>query len=381
MSDVRFPFRHIVPLGSENRWSDLLATLIETAPNAVADLLLLGAAASRDVRVRREAPGMGRDRIDLIISVSGEIRCVIEAKVLSGLGYGQLRRYGDAYPDVHNRVLVFPERLPVHIGEQAGWREITWEQLLRALAVSEDAWVAHTAGEWLAHLARSMPQLDSETRWNDLSDGEDFVIAMRARMSWVYQQLTPPAPIEHDLVGSSAGVSWVTRMYLPSAVDGYWVYVEAEENLPVRDYPALAGRGVDPLGPSIKVTLQQAGVPTSAGFDWDYLLAMWPTMDAARSDWVQATARPKAAHDRENWKAMVSKGGPRYLGIGFGEAQAKAHGSCMFGARIQLPPKVMLGQVVEALLAMTGLMLDMATVAPPLLGREDGATSGTPEES
>ncbi|MGY2079891.1 PD-(D/E)XK nuclease family protein [Modestobacter sp. SYSU DS0657] len=381
MSDVRFPFRHIVPLGSENRWSDLLATLIETDPSAVADLLLLPQVDACSVRVRREAPGLGRDRIDLIISVDGEIRCVIEAKVLSGLGYGQLQRYGDAYPDVHNRVFVFPERLPVHIGEQAGWREMTWEQLLRGLAVSEDAWVAHTAGEWLAHLERSMPQLGSETRWNDLNDGEDFVIAMRARMSWVYRQLSPAAPIGHDLVGSSAGVSWVTRMYLPAAADGYWIYVEAEENLPVRDFPALAGRGVEPLGPSVKVTLQQAGVRTSAGFNWDYLLAMWPTMAAARSDWVQATARPKAAHDRANWKEMVNQGGPRYLGIGFGDAQAKAHGSCMFGARFQLPPDVTLGQVAESLTATTDLMVDMAAVAPPLVERQDDATSGSSEGS
>lgn len=360
-------------MGSENRWSDLLAALIETDPIAVADLLDLGET-SEAVRVRREAPGLGRDRIDLAITVGGELRCVVEAKVLSGLGFGQLRRYGEAYPHVESRVFVYPERLPVHIGEQAGWREVSWEQLLRALSISEHAWVAYTAGEWLAHLDRSMPNLSAGTRWNDLHLDEDFVIAMRARMSWVYRQLSPPEPIEHDLVSSSAGVSWVTRMFLPAAAAGYWVYVEAEENLPVRDFPALAGRGVEPLGPSVKVTLQQAGVRTSANFDWNYLLAMWPTMAAARSDWVTATARPKAAHDRENWKGMVNKGGPRYLGIGFGDAQARVHGSCMFGARFQLSPTVTLGEVTQALLATTDLMLAMAAIPhASAAGRNDAA--------
>lgn len=56
---------------------------------------------------------------------------------------------------------------------------------------------------------------------------------------------------------------------------------------------------------------------------------------------------------------MVAKGGPRYLGIGFGDAQAKAPGSCMFGARFQLPPDV---TVAEALLATTDVMLAMATI-------------------
>ncbi len=363
MSGASQAFRHLVPLGSENRWSDLLAALIETDPGVVADLLDIGASLE-NVRVRREAPGLGRDRIDLAINVDGALRCVVEAKVLSGLGLGQLRRYGDAYPQVPSRVLVYPGRLPVHIGAQAGWREVTWEQLLRAFLASEHAWVAYTAGEWLAHLDRSMPVLNAATRWNDLRPGEDFVIAMRARMSWVYQHLSPPEPIKHDLVESSAGVSWVARMYLPAAADGYWVYVEAEENLPVRDFPALAGRGVEPIGPSVKVTLQQAGVRTSAGFDWDYLLSMWPAMAAARSDWVQNAAKAPAAHDREAWKAMVAKGGPRYLGIGFGEAQAKRHGSCMFGARFQLPRGVTLGEVTQALLETTGLMLKMAAIPP-----------------
>lgn len=119
---------------------------------------------------------------------------------------------------------------------------------------------------------------------------------------------------------------------------GYWVMVEAEERLPVRDYPkdasALSRRQL--RGPSVRVSLLQQGVSTSADFDWDYLLAMWPLMKNARADWVTAAARPRAEHDRENYQAMIGGGGPRYLGIGFGEAQTRQSKQCLFGARFQL---------------------------------------------
>jgi acyl-CoA reductase-like NAD-dependent aldehyde dehydrogenase len=41
-------------------------------------------------------------------------------------------------------------------------------------------------------------------------------------MSWLFSQLRAPAGVERDLVGSSAGVSWVARMYAETPVSGYW---------------------------------------------------------------------------------------------------------------------------------------------------------------
>jgi len=108
-------------------------------------------------------------------------------------------------------------------------------------------------------------------------------------------------------------------------------------------------------------------VDTSANFDWDYLLALWPLMKAGRQDWVTTPAKPKL-HDRANWQGMIAKGGPPYLGIGFGEAEAKRSGACMFGARFQLPANVELGGVVDALHETAALMLDMARLKPPTFG-------------
>jgi hypothetical protein len=350
-----------VPLGAENRWSDLLAVLIELDPGSVAGLLGLGDAPQR-VSVQREAPAGRRDRIDLVITVDKEERCVAEAKVLSGLGPRQLQRYRNAFPDVPHHVLISLERLPIDAPSSSGWRSVYWEDLLRAMTGSTNAWVAETASAWLSYADQVVPRLSAETRWNDLTHGEGFVVAMRARMAWVYRQLRPPPAVEHDLVSSSAGQSWVARLYTPARKPGYWVYVEAEEKLSVRAYPKYAG---DPnwgsvRGPSVKVCLMQEDVRTSAGFDWEYLHSFWPAMQAARQDWVTTPANPKAAHDRAAWKRMIAAGGPPHLGIGFGESQAKQRGQCMFGARFQLPADATLSMIAAELGSTTQLLLDLA---------------------
>ncbi|MEV6236542.1 PD-(D/E)XK nuclease family protein [Lentzea sp. NPDC051838] len=360
---VQPPVRHLVPLGAENRWSDLIAAMIESDPEPVAELLGLGDSPQRVV-VQREVPVRKRDRIDLVITVGDEKRCVAEAKVLSGLGLDQLHRYRTAVPDAAHYVLISPERLPIDAAESSGWRSVYWEDLLRAMADSKVAWISETASAWLSYVDQAMPRLSADTRWNDLRDREPFVIAMRARMAWVYRRLRPPSAVEHDLVSSSAGQSWVARLYTPAKKTGYWIYVEAEERLSVRNYPKFAGdpRWGSVIGPSVKVCLMQKEVQTSAGFDWAYLHSLWPTMAAARKDWVTSSAKPRAAHDRAAWEQMVAEGGPRHLGIGFGENQARQRGQCMFGARFQLPADATLGTIAAELNATTQLLLDLAAV-------------------
>ncbi len=148
-----------------------------------------------------------------------------------------------------------------------------------------------------------------------LQCGDNFILAMRTRMAWVYQQLRPAAPVT-DLVGSSSGVSWVTRMHVSTAQPDYWVRLEAEERLPNRVYPKFVGQQVHrPLGPLVKVR----------------------------------PARPRAKRGREGWQRMVAAGAPSFLGFGCGDAQTRLTGECMFGARIQLPANVTLGEVVVEL--------------------------------
>src|SRR5688500_8871424 len=96
----------LVPLESENRWSDLLAALVDTDPQPAAALLGLGHGA---LTVRREATlqhlqagakatSTKKDRIDLLFDLDGRPAAAAEVKVLSGLGLRQLERYDQALP-------------------------------------------------------------------------------------------------------------------------------------------------------------------------------------------------------------------------------------------------------------------------------------------
>ncbi|MFD6730239.1 hypothetical protein [Micromonospora aurantiaca (nom. illeg.)] len=357
--------RFALPMSSEVRWSDMLAVMVATDPAPLGRLLGLSGPLG-DVVVRREVAVDPASQPDIVIERQGQRVAVMEVKVLAGLGTFQLERYAAAVPDAAVYVLVFPGRLVIDVGSGSGWRTLTWETLLEAYKASTNSWVATCATAWIAHLAGALPAVDAATAWNDLMPGEDFVIALRARMSWLHGQLAPPAPIRHDLVSSSAGVSWVARLYTEAAEKDYRILVEVEENLPVRDFPKYAGEGPrQPRGPSIKVCLQQRNITTSACYNWRYLAAMWPLMDTARSDWVTNPARPRAAHDRAGHQQIVAAGMPRYVGIGFGEAQAKIDGACMFGARVQLPPTITLGDLAQEVSSLYGLVSDLAKVVPP----------------
>ena len=353
-----------LPLQSETHWSDLLAVLIATDPVPLGVVLGLdyGPAA---LSVSREASVDSANRPDIVLTVDGDRIAVIEVKVLAGLGPRQLERYHAAVPDADVYALIYPERLAVPLHGAKPWRELTWETLLRAYEGSDHSWVAATARAWRHHLDLALPKVGPETRWNDLRQGEDFVIAVRARMSLLHSQIHPPAGVEHDLMGSSAGVSWVARLYAETPVPGYWIMSEVEENLPVRDYPKyFTTDGPQPLGPSAKVCLYQEDVQTSAGFDWDYLYRLWPVMEKARTDWVRHAARPRAAHDREGYKRIVAAGAPVFLGIGFGDAQAKINQACMFGARIQFPADITLAELSSEVAALAELTLKLAQAVP-----------------
>jgi len=260
-------------------------------------------------------------------------------------------------------VVVFPRQLPVSV--PSDWRAVTWESVLGAFATSTDPWVAVTATEWLTHLEVAMPRVGAATVWNRFAAGEDFVLAMRARQSWVFGQLHPPDSVSLAILQSSSGVSWVVKMTAPAAVPGYLIAVEVEEKLPNRLWPKFAP---DPAlkvqGPSIKVCLIQTGVDTSAAFDWDYLHVLWPTMDAVRTDWVKTSARPRAAHDRAGWQRIIDAGAPRFLGIGFGEAQTLKSHECMFGARFQLSPSITLADLAATMQGLVPLLQALVAVDP-----------------
>lgn len=350
--------RHSLPFDNENRWSDLLAVLIERDPSAAAAAFDW---AEAEISVTREAPGGGRDRIDIVAVAGDDLVGVIEVKVLGVLGRGQLERYRRARPNAQRYAVVFPKRMPVTA--TGDWRSITWESVLDAFVSSSVPWVAETAIAWREHLDDSLPRVGATTVWNQFVAGENFPLAVRARCSWVYNELDSPAGVELAIVQSGAGVSPVVKMSVPAAADGYRVAIEFEERLDSREWPLHAPDPAPKVrGPSVKVCLVQTGVGTSAGFDWDYLFALWPTMDAARTDWVTGTPKPRATHDKAGYARIVAAGAPKFLGIGFGDAQAKKSNDCMFGARIQLAADITLGELVVVMKDLETLLQDLSVV-------------------
>lgn len=354
------PLRHLVPFDNENQWSNLLVVLIERDPHVAATAFDWPEA---EVVASREARAEGRDRVDLVVHAGDALVGVIEVKVLSGLGANQLARYRLALPGATSYVAVFLRQLPASV--PSDWKPITWEDLLGAFTRSRVPWVAETAAAWREYLEAAMPRVGAGTVWNHFAAGEDFVLAMRARSSWVFGQLHPLDPVSLVIAQSSAGVSWVVKMTAPAAVPGYLIAVEVEEKWPNRSWPKFATDPAPPvIGPSIKVCLIQTGVNTSAAFDWEYLHALWPTMEAARTDWVKTPARPRAVHDREGWQRIIDAGAPRFLGIGFGEAQTIKSHDCMFGARFQLASNITLADLAATMQGLVTLLVALAAVEP-----------------
>ncbi len=355
--------RSILPIGREERWSDLLAVLIETDPGPICRLL--GIEGHDGLDVVREAVVDSDSRPDVILRSGGASLAVIENKVLAGFGRRQLARYVDADPAAERYVVIHPGRLALTVDDP--WRSIPWEDVLAVYADSSNPWVATTATAWREHLEAALPVVGPDTVWNRLRPGEEFALALRARMSWVYNAMQPPDDIDCALVSSAAGRSWVVRVKRPAAVPGYRVQAEVEERLAVRNFPKHATEsGPSPLGPKVTVALLQSGVDTSSSFDWDYLLALWTeVMSTFRTDWSPSPARPRAEHDRAAHRRMVERGGPALLGAGFGERQTRINRECMFGARIHLPADITLQRLAEEMNDLAGLVRSMAPVQQP----------------
>lgn len=354
--------RFLVPLENENRWTDLLAVLIATDPVAAARPLRLGTTAGRQVTVAREVRAGAGERVDLEVRVDGQLRTILEAKVLSGLGPGQLARYSTAYPGAHTYLIAHPARLAIDPGAASDWRAVSWEILLTAFAKSRNPWVAETSAAWLEHLSTALPRVSAHTRWNSLRPGDPIPLVMRARMSWVYSHLRPSTPLVADFMASGGSKAWVARIQMPAPAPGYVVAAELEDPS-ARSWPArFEPDGPNPVtGPRVWVGLRQHGVDGSQGFNWDYLADLWPLMHSSRTDWMSTRPGLPAAHDREAWQRI---GSPPGLGYGFGHREATKHHVCMFGGRIRLPADIRLGTLVEELQQVADLLLTLAARRP-----------------
>ena len=358
----------VVPAASENRWSDLLATLIATDTQPLSNLLGVNFdGVHREVVVAALA-GRRSDRLDLLLT-DGEQRVVaIEAKILSDLGPQQLQRYETAFPDVWQRWVLHLGRIPVDLRSAPNWRSLTWEDVLQAYAASTDAWVATTAAAWLIQLDALIPPIDSTTVWNEVPDAlADMELALRARVAWLYGRLTSWCTVDHDMTPASNGGNWAIRMWAVAAgTSDHLVTAEFQEGMTSYEWaPQEQPYRARLRGPVVIVGLRQDGVSTSADFSWTLLHRMFADHvlqgeALERWDWQRTSANPRNAIDKENWQAMIAAGAPKWLGKGWGMKVAQDLGSCLFGARIQLKPTTTLGEFEEILRDVERLITCMA---------------------
>jgi hypothetical protein len=371
VSEVRKPdLRYVIPGWSENRWSDLLASLIKTDPAPIAGLI---GVAVDDVRREVAVPGdtsRKSDRLDLLLTEGDRQVAAIEVKVLSDLGLDQLARYTAAFPEAEGRYVLHLASLPVNTTSTPGWSELSWETVLSEYSASAHPWVAATSSAWLAQLDDLVPAVDADTVWNDVpDDARAFELALRARIAWLAHHLEESS-LQRDIVQSSGGGIWVLRFWADTAVPNLRVQVEVQEGMTAYEWrPDTQLRYRDRLkGPAPVVSLRLSDVDTSEAFDWDLLrrvfaehvldsngdpLPDWP--------WQLTPANPRHPVDRAAWSAMVEGGGPKWLGKGFGMAVAtKAYQECLFGARMQFAPTLTLGEIRDDLLRLEPLVLAMS---------------------
>lgn len=377
--------KFLIPPTSENRWTDLLATFIATDSGPIEELVKHSVDdVAREILVRHEVKGRRgvavrrADRLDLLLRHEGKPVVAIEAKLLAPLGTKQLERYEESFPEC-SRFVLHLGRFPMVGVELRDWQSLTWEAVLNAYAKSPNQWVALTAKAWRARLDELVPEVNGSTQWNAVpEDVVGFEVALRARMAWLHQQFSEAGHgLAHDLVVASNGGSWVLRFWLPDLGKGQFITAELSERLPS---PAWKLDESAPFadrvqGPQFLVGLRQEGVKSSASFDWGLLRRMFtdtvfevdadasgmPTIDVVDGrNWSRRSAAPRSNVDRDNHGAMQRAGAPPWLGQGYGMAQAKAGGACVFGARFTMSADVCLDEVSKEINRTVQLVRDMA---------------------
>ncbi len=359
----------LIPGSAENRWSDLLATLVATDPAPLEALLGV-----TFTSIRREVtiPGRRADRLDVLLERDGTPVAAIEAKLLSDLGPRQLDRYLHTFPVLESYSVLHLQRLPVDLQRHPRWASLTWEKVLDVYTTSANAWVRATARAWIGQLDALVPPLDGQTIWNEVTDTPSGMeLDLRARIAWLATQADSWCELDHDMAPSSGGGSWAVRLWATASNPTHAVTAELQEGMTAYEWQPDPNRPYrDRLrGPVILVGLRLADTDTSEHFDWALLHRMFSAhvLDATGKragdgrPWQTTSARPKHPIDRQHWLSVVEDGAPTWLGKGWGMkvAQGPFH-ECMFGARIELPATATLHEVDRQLRGVETLVRDLA---------------------
>lgn len=206
--------------------------------------------------------------------------------------------------------------------------------------------------------------------WNHVpDDASGLELALRARIARLASRLDSWCELEHDIIQSSGGGNGGVRLRADASAPDHYVTAELQEGLTAYEWkpnPATAYRDRLP-GPVVLLGRRQDHTTTSANFDWPLLHRMFTRhlLDGAGAPrdgrvWQSTAARPTDPIDKENWQRIVQAGAPRCLGKGWGMKVAKNTGSCLFGARFNLPRDSTLGVIDDELRRLQPLLMQLA---------------------
>ena len=226
----------------------------------------------------------------------------------------------------------------------------TWEQLLSQFASSSVEWVAVTAQAWIAHIDSQVPVVDGTTVWNKIGRKSDLYLGLRLRSAYLYDNVVVPIGSSRSLREIGSGGLYVAVVDAPIRNSGYTVRWEATESLPTQDVGRLVDgsglRGVD-----VRFFLVQQGVTTSREYDWDHLGHLWRIYLEPEQwiKWRTGVPQKKVDWERDGVLRLHRSGVPTFVGVGYGEGQAKLSGEVEFGARFVLPPTSTLNEAADVL--------------------------------
>jgi len=357
-------FNLLTPIDSETKWSSLLATFIALDASPLTRLFDASLSTTDKVHCefRSRVTKDFKQRADVYME-QDEGDVIIECKVLSAIDPEQLAMYEKAFPNAKHRLVVAPAGIRPPQERRAGWLYATWDELFELFGMSSNSWVRETSEMWVRSLFSQLPKVESSTPWNGISSEEPFILAMRARVVWIAHSLTPSSSVTTRFGQSSKGVSWTTGFQTSAGREGYRLILDVEEQLPVQQFPYKAE---DPksliVGPAIRIFLLQEDVSSSRDFEWDHLAELWPTLKAAGYSWF-GSPRPRADHDKRGLDRIRHKYEiPKFVGVGYGNAQTRLTNSCMFGVKCALDPSLTLEEIAEEVNGMKKLMRKLSLV-------------------
>lgn len=329
MPNAPVPIRHLTPMGNENRWSDLLALLIELDPGSGTRIFDLRVADALEVR-REEVRDSTEDRADLAVrNASGSLETVIECKVGANVDVWQLARYTERWPDSRRFALVTLFDVTGLIGEVARWTALTWRTVFEGFASSEVPTAAQLGSLGLQRLEQELGGCTGDTRW-DSAGHSDW-----SKLGWLFERCQHPG--FHSLVLGLSTTGAPLLCVDTESHDGYCFSIELQD--------AQIHRSGPRKGPVARLMLVNCGVDTSDAFDWRRLAALQNMIEELALPWKSG-----AGHRSESERHQRDAAGvPGWMSYGYGEKQARKWGWCGFGPAWHLAANAPLAEIAELL--------------------------------